>query len=112
MGTDLSNLTVYVGFVSFSKGTDILNVLSAEAEGVVGWMGGKAQNLEQFVELLRVELEQIGLSLIEVDKIEILSETDEVAEFDEHLAANMSYWESGKMTVWGTIHQYLGEGEA
>lgn len=112
MGSDLSDLHTFVGLITFEGGADILGVLSEEAEGAVGWMGGKAQNPDQFVELIRVELNQIGLELVEVEEIQLVESTTDVFDIDEHLAGNMQVWEPGKMTVWGTIHRYLEDGEA
>lgn len=112
MATDLTGFKLFVGLVSFDKGTDDYNELPPETEGAVGWMGGRAQNENQFIELVRVELGQLGLKLIEVEDIEEIDSIAEVRELDEHLADNMEQWEVGKMTVWGGLHPYLGEGEA
>ena len=112
MTTDLPNLDLFIGLVTFEKGDDLMSILSEFAEGAVGWMAGKAQNSDQFTELLKVELAQIGLKLLEVEDIEMIDDLSDVTEFDEHLASNMKIWEPGRMTVWGTLHQYIGEGEA
>jgi hypothetical protein len=37
---------------------------------------------------------------------------NDVDEFDSHLADNIRQLETGRVTVWGTIHCYKGEGEA
>ena len=112
MTSDVADLKIFVGLVSFEKGSDTTGVLLPDATGAAGWMGGNAQNETQFVELIRLELAEIGLRLIEVEDIRKIDEVADASEFDEHLAFNMECWERGKMTVWGTLYPYIGEGEA
>jgi len=112
MTSDLSDLKIFVGLVSFEKGADTLGILSTEDIGAVSWMGGRAQSETQFVELVRLELAEIGLHLIEVENTEEIDQVADANELDEHLAINMQCWEVGKMTVWGTLYPYLAEGEA
>jgi len=58
------------------------------------------------------DLEHLGFRVIEVtDEQEVFTE-EEIAGFDGHLAANFRDFEPGKLTAWGTIHCYKGEGEA
>lgn len=45
------------------------------------------------------------------DEREVFDE-DEIEQIDEHLAVNFREIDAGKSTVWGTIHCYMGEGEA
>ncbi len=112
MATDLTGFRLFVGLVSFGKGTDDYQTLPPEAAGAVGWMAGRAQNEDQFVELIRLDLAEMGFPLLEVDDIAEIDEISEARALDEHLAQNMEQWELGKMTVWGGLHPYLGEGEA
>ncbi len=112
MTSDLRDLKIFVGLVSFEKGADTQSILSSEDIGAVSWMGGRAQRETQFVELVRLELAEIGLHLIEVEKTEVIDQIRDAYEFDEHLAINMQCWKAGKMTVWGTLYPYLAEGEA
>jgi hypothetical protein len=50
--------------------------------------------------------------VIEIEDIQELAAIEDARELDEHLAENMDQWEAGRMTVWGTLHTYIAEGEA
>lgn len=112
MATDLGGLRLFIGLVSFEKAADPYAVLAPEDLGAVGWMGGRAQNEEQFKELVRAELGELGLKFTEIEDVEEIDHFEDAAEFDEHLVHNMERWEPGKMTVWGTLFAYVAEGEA
>ena len=103
---------MFVGLVSFRKGRDLQQFLPTRAEGAVGWQAGKAENEDQFIKVLRANLEQIGLELDEVEKIREVESVEEIRRIDDHLGSNVETWEAGKSTVWGTIHIYLADGEA
>jgi hypothetical protein len=102
----------FIALVTFENSGDVLEILPAECNGACGWMAVKAETDTQVLDALRKELSQIELKLVEVDRVTQVYSTDEIAEYDDHLAVNVAEWEPGKATVWGTIHTYLAEGEA
>ena len=75
-------------------------------------MAAKADTEERAAQSIHSELAQIGLRLVELDRMIEVTSMDEVANLDSHLAENMETWESGKKTVWGTMQTYVGDGEA
>lgn len=102
----------FISLVTFERNGDVLQVLPSECHGACGWMAIEAPTEDRATEVLEHELADIGLRLIEVDEMRQVLSTEEVAEHDPHLAENMEQWESGKSTVWGTLHTYIGGGEA
>lgn len=62
--------------------------------------------------MVSTELAELGLRLVEIDKVVEVDSPEAVAAYDEHLSANMAKWEAGTRTVWGTLHCYAAEGEA
>lgn len=112
MPADPNALKLFVGLVSFRRNGDLLNILPERAEGASGWQAGRAKNEDQFVLFVQTSLSEIGLEVIEVNDIQELASPEEASELDEHLGDNIRNWEPGKMTVWGTIHIYIGDGEA
>ncbi len=103
---------VFVGLVSFCKDGDMKEILPPEAEGAVGYQAGLASSPEQFQLMLQADLASIGLRLVEVENIEEVEAIEDIYDIDEHLGQNVEAWETGKTTVWGTIHVYLDDGEA
>ncbi len=47
-----------------------------------------------------------------ISDLQKVFEIDEFKNLDDHLAENFQVVELGKMTVWGSIHCYIGDGEA
>ena len=107
-----ASVKTFVALVTFECDGEALQILPPECHGACGWLAVEAATEEQAVESIRSELAQIGLRLVELDRITQVLSTEEAAEYDSHLAANMEEWQTGKATVWGTLHSYIGEGEA
>ena len=103
---------IFVGLVSFLRQEDYQDILSPEVEGAVAWHAGKADSKDQFVAFVTSEIEELGFKVIEIEDIQELAEIEDARELDEQLAENMDQWEAGRMTVWGTLHTYIAEGEA
>lgn len=87
-------------------------VLPEWAWGACGWMVAKASNKTEARSCLVRDLEQLSLVFIELDDEHEVFGVADLAELDEHLAANFVMLEAGKQTLWGTLHCYKGEGEA
>ena len=102
----------FIALVTFENNGDVLEILPAECHGACGWMAVKAATDTQALDALRKDLAQVELRLVEVDRVTQVYSMDEIADYDDHLAMNVSKWEPGKATVWGTIHSYLAEGDA
>ncbi len=102
----------FVALVTFENNGDLLQILPPQCHGACGWMAADASTENQARELIHSELAQIGLRLVEVDRLTEVTSVEDAADYDSHLAANMEEWQPGKATVWGTIHTYIGEGEA
>jgi hypothetical protein len=59
---------------------------------------------------IEVALQAENLRLLAVQDQSVITDIAEVP--DEHLAKNIAALEVGKSVVWGTIHTYIGDGEA
>lgn len=105
-------IKTYVALLSFERGEDVLNIIPKDCHGASGWMAVRATDEWSARQRLCDELDQIGLRLIETADLTQVSSADEVERIDAHLAANMRMWESGRSSVWGTLHPYIGDGEA
>jgi hypothetical protein len=102
----------FIALVTFENNGDILKVLPAECHGACGWMAINAASESQVLDALDKELAQIELKLVEVDRVTQVHSTEEIADYDDHLATNVADWQEDKATVWGTIHTYLADGES
>jgi hypothetical protein len=102
----------FVALVTFENDGDLLQILPPQCHGACGWMAAEASSEDQARETIHSELAQIGLRLVKVDRLTEIKSVEEAAEYDSHLATNMQEWQPGKATVWGTIHTYIGGGEA
>lgn len=102
----------WIALVTFERLTEAQTVLQEADQGACGWMVALAPDEDAAAALLARDLEHCGLRLLEIADLQEVFGDDEIAEVDEHLAANFRDIEEGKQTVWGTIHCYRGEGEA
>jgi len=102
----------FIAMVTFERVTDDLGILPANAHGACGWLGVRSATGEDAAATISLALREIGLRLVEVTELVEVSSPEQVVAYDAHLAANMSVWEEGKRTVWGTIHSYLADGES
>jgi hypothetical protein len=57
-------------------------------------------------------LQAENLRLLVVKDQSVIADIAEVSDVDEHLAKNIAALEVGKSVVWGTVHTYIGDGEA
>lgn len=103
---------IFTALVSFERTDWITDYLPPEAQGACGFMAIAAIDEDDVFDALRSELTEIGLKLVDVDQIREVTVEDFPEDLDEHLAENVRDWETGKRTVWGTIHVYLADGEA
>ena len=102
----------WVALVTFERRDEQQDILPDWAQGACGWMVALAPDEDTARDLLVLNVEHVGLRVLEItDEQEVFGE-DEIEEIDEHLAENFRDIEEGRATVWGTIHCYKGEGEA
>jgi hypothetical protein len=102
----------WVALVTFERTQADQDILPDSAQGACGWMACLSANEEAVRATIDRNLGDVGLRLLEVDRLSELIDEDEAAEIDEHLGANLKALEVGKLTVWGTIHCYAADGEA
>jgi len=75
-------------------------------------MGCIADDADDVPEFIRRALAAEGLRLVQIEHVEEVGASEEVEDYDAHLAENMQAIEPGRRTVWGTLHVYVAEGEA
>ena len=110
---NMINSKTFTALVSFERMSLHNNqILSDEIWGAVGYMAVRCDNSSDAWKLFRTELHELGLRLLDVAEMKEFTSIDQVAEIDAHLANNVEAWETGKETVWGTLHNYYAEGEA
>jgi hypothetical protein len=102
----------WVALVTFERRDEEQDILPDWAHGACGWMVALAPDEETARGLLVRDVEHHGLRIIEIGNEREVFGDDEIEEVDHHLAMNFRKIETGKQTVWGTIHGYKGEGEA
>ncbi len=61
---------------------------------------------------IEADLRALYLRVLEFEGLREIFDNGEVEEVDDHLALNLRQIEADKLTVWGTIHCYIGDGEA
>ena len=103
---------LFIGLVTFERDGDTTEILPPEAHGACGWLAVRAAREDQVMALLREALGAIGLRLLELDRLTALASSEELADYDLHLAANLEDWAPGSKILWGTLHVYLADGEA
>jgi hypothetical protein len=102
----------WVALVTFERLNGEQEILPDWAQGACGWIAAIAPDEDVAVSLIIRDIEHCGLRVLDiVDEHEVFGE-DEIDSIDDHLGANFREIETGKQTVWGTIHCYKGEGEA
>jgi len=101
----------YIALITFERVTDDIGILPANAHGAAGWLGVRSVAEADTASAIGNALREIGLRLVEIAELLKVSSPEQVEPYDAHLAANMSVWEEGKRTVWGTIHSYLTDGQ-
>lgn len=74
-------------------------------------MAAWAVDVEGVRATLARELAAVDLRLLEVDEARPVG-ASEAADLDDRLAENLLNVETGRQTVWGSIHCYAGDGEA
>lgn len=67
---------------------------------------------EDVFDVLNASLSAEGLRLVDVEQIAEVSIENFPEDLDDHLAINVREWEPERLTVWGTIHAYIADGEA
>lgn len=102
----------WAALVTFERGEASQGILPQEAQGACGWMGAVAPDEDTACERLVRDLAFLGVRVLEISELQEIFEIDEFKNFDEHLADNFHVIEPGKLTVWGSIHCYMGDGEA
>ena len=103
---------MFIALVTFENDGDALKLLPEGYQGACGWMAVRAISEEQASDQLRRVLREIDLKVLEIDDLLQVYSLEEIACYDEHLAANVEEWESEQTAVWGTLHVYLADGEA
>ena len=102
----------WIALVTFERVDEEQEILPEWAHGACGWMAALAAGEEEASKLLIRDVEHHGLRVLEIAKLREVFDEHEVQSVDEHLATNLQEIETGKQTVWGTLHCYKGEGEA
>ena len=102
----------WAALVTFERGEASQDILPEEAQGACGWMGAVAPDEDPACTQLVMGLELLGVRVLQISDLQDVFEIDEFKNLDDHLADNFQVVELGKMTVWGSIHCYLGDGEA
>jgi hypothetical protein len=97
--------------VTFERADGRQEILPEPFEGAVGWMACHAKP-DEVRAVLERELAVVHLRLLSVEGEEALPDAESLADLDEHLAQNFVERREGAASVWGTIHVYLGSGEA
>lgn len=98
--------------MTFERCNQEQDLLPKWAHGACGWMVALAPDEEVARGLFIQDVEHHGVRVMEIsDEREVFGE-DEIEEIDDHLASNFREIETGRMTVWGTIYCYKGDGEA
>ena len=98
--------------MTFERCNEEQDLLPKWAHGACGWMVALAPDEEVARGLFIQDVEHHGVRVMEIsDEREVFGE-DEIEEIDDHLASNFREIETGRMTVWGTIYCYKGDGEA
>lgn len=99
----------WIALVTFERRAEDQEILPEWAQGACGWMAALAPDEDEARRLLVRDVEHLGLRVLEIaDEREVFDE-DEIADVDDHLAANFRDFEPGKRTVWGTLHCYKAE---
>lgn len=75
-------------------------------------MGAVAPDEDTACTQLVMDLALLGVRVLQISDPQEVFEIDEFKNLDDHLAENFQVIESGKRTVWGSIHCYLGDDEA
>jgi hypothetical protein len=102
----------WLALITFERHDKEQDILPDWALGASGWMVALAPDEETARLLFILDIEHRGLRMITIqDEREVFDE-DEIEQIDDHLAMNFREIETGKSTVWGTIHCYMGEGDA
>ena len=102
----------WVALVTFERTDRPHEILPDDYLGACGWMGCIADDADDVPEFLRRALAAEGLRLVQIEHVEEVGASEEVEDYDVHLAENMQAIEPGHRTVWGTLHVYVAEGEA
>jgi hypothetical protein len=86
--------------------------LPDHCQGAVGWMAVFTTDNESIRDMLEASLAEVSLRLLQIEDATPAGSFDHVQCLDSHLAMNLVGLEPGKSVVWGTIHTYIGDGEA
>jgi hypothetical protein len=105
-------LCIFTALVTFERAESETQFLPSDAQGACGYMAIAMAKEDYVFDALRSELAEVGLRLIEVEQVAETTLATFPDDLDEHLAENVCNWESGRQTVWGTIHAYIADGEA
>ncbi|MBL6854140.1 MAG: hypothetical protein ISS15_10855 [Alphaproteobacteria bacterium] len=88
------------------------DVLPSYHQGAAGWMACRSPDGADVKDLIESALKAVGLRLVQITDQATISSREYLQTLDAHLADNVRSLEPGKCVVWGTIHAYLGDGEA
>lgn len=102
----------YTALVTFERTEQETEYLPEEAHGAIGYFAIASTYIKSAIKTMRKGLGHEGLRLVEVDEISEFEFPNLPELNDEHLAQNVESWEPDKFWTWGTLHTYLGEGEA
>ncbi|MBW8294949.1 hypothetical protein [Sphingopyxis sp.] len=107
----MSDGRCWTALVTFERGEASQDILPEEARGACGWMGAVAPDEDTTCTQLVMDLELLEVRDLEISDLQEVFEIDEFKNLDDHLAENFQVVELGKMTVWGSIHCYIGDGQ-
>ena len=102
----------WVALVTFERRANEQDILPESAHGACGWMAVLATEEEEVRRFLVRDVEHHGVRVLEIADVREVFGAEDVNEIDEHLGANFRDIDPGMQTVWGTLHCYMGEGEA
>jgi hypothetical protein len=104
----LTRAMIFLALVTFEHDGDDGSHLPLGWQGACGWMAVDACDAEEAAHVLATSLAADKLRLVEAERIHAVEGAGQAELLDEHLAENLSEWEPGRRTVWGTIHGYVG----
>ena len=102
-----------VDMMRMPENGDTQEVFDPEDIGGVSWMGVRADDEEEAEQLITLSLNEIGLTIREIDDCQELIDVESFEDIDEHLVKNILERPlDDRPVVWGTLHTYIAEGEA
>lgn len=102
----------WLALVDIQAGTDDHQIIPPDCSGAVGWMAAIGTDETAARSEIITSLQEIGLSARTVEDMQHVESLAAIEEMDPHLARNVADWPRDALTVWGSLHPYLADGEA